>query len=82
MLDPLTETKHKLGFGSKFILFLLIVAFLYAGICIYLAWKDGAFEVEDRINICNPAELGGGLNKNISIFGEVNWSGIEENGNG
>lgn len=65
-----------MGWGSKIILFILIAGLLYGGLCIYFAWKDGAFEVEDRINICNPAELGGGLNQNISIFGDVNFSEI------
>jgi hypothetical protein len=71
----------KLSWGSKIILFILFTAFLYAGICIYLAWKDGVFEVEDRINFCSDVEMGGGLNGNIDIFGEINLSELlEENG--
>lgn len=70
------EKKSRLGRGSKIILFILFCAFLYAGLCIYFAWKDGVFEINDTPNFCNPVLIGDGSNQTIQIWKEVNFSEV------
>ena len=37
----------------KFLIIIVLVIFLYMVIVIYLAWQDGAFEIQKNVNFCS-----------------------------